>query len=86
MEKSDVYLLLLLEFLIILAAIYAFIRDNLIRLKERRAGAFGVARRGEKSMSIIYAGYGASGRIIQSGVVHMGVHRHSIWRPHARQP
>jgi len=60
MEKSDVYLLLFLEFLIILAAIYAFIRDSLIRLKERRGGAFGVARRGEKSMSIIYAGYGAS--------------------------
>jgi len=60
MENSDVYLLIILELGVIGSAPYAACRDAYINFKESRGSAFGVARRGENSMSIIYAGYGAS--------------------------
>src|SRR5690606_37041616 len=60
MDNSDVYLILIIELSLVILAAYAVIKDRWIAFKERQEGLLGETRRGEKSMVIIYAGYGAS--------------------------
>lgn len=60
MDNSDIYLIFIIELIITVLAVYAAIKDRWILFKEKKDGLFCETRRGEKSMSIIYAGYGAS--------------------------
>lgn len=60
MGNSDIYLILIIELALVVLAVYAVIKDRWITFRERQTGLFGETRRGEKSMTIIYAGYGSS--------------------------